>query len=83
MSFFGETIFMRVLIFLLLLPFNSFAQDALLEAMFKDWSIEEVEEEEDPVYSDAEVYHWELGTPDNIPETQIIYEDESPCRMYH
>jgi hypothetical protein len=24
--------------------------------------------------SDAEVYHWDLGTPDNIPETVIIYD---------
>jgi hypothetical protein len=77
---------MRVLIFLLLLPFNSFAQDALLEAMFKDWSIEEVEEDnylEFPDSSEAEIYHWNLGTPDNIPEIEIIYEDNSPCRMYH
>lgn len=83
---------MRVLIFILLFPFNSIAQDALLEIMFKNWSVSK--EESDPEYSDnhsenpndyeAEVYHWELGTPDNIPEIEIIYQDSSPCGLtYH
>jgi hypothetical protein len=73
---------MRVLIFILLLPFNSIAQDVLLEAMFKDWSLEEETDEIEYVETDAEIYHWELGTPDNIPPTEIIYTDEqSPCRI--
>jgi hypothetical protein len=75
----------RLIVFILLFPFNSVAKDYLLEAMFTDWSkIEPVSEvESDPFYSDeAEVYHWELGTPDNIPETIIIYSDEpSPCEL--
>ncbi len=72
---------MRILAFLLLFPFNTIAQDALLEAMFKDWNNAPEEEAEDRVLdydSEAEVYHWQLGTPDNIPETIIIYES-SPC----
>jgi hypothetical protein len=83
---------MRVIIFILLFPFNSIAQDALLEAMFRNWSMSK--EEQDPEYSDsysefpndyeAEVYHWELGTPDNIPEIEIIYQDPNPCGLtYH
>lgn len=80
---------MRVLIFLLLFPFNSIAKDALLEVMFRNWNMSK--EEHDPEYSDsyseypndyeAEVYHWELGTPDNIPEIEIIYQDPNPCGL--
>jgi hypothetical protein len=79
----------KIIVFILLFPFNSIAQDALLEAMFKNWksSPDELEEpapfyldETDPYqntnYSDS----WELGTPDNIPEIEIIYEDPNPCR---
>ena len=32
-----------------------------------------------PNDSEAEVYHWNLGTPDNIPVTEVIYDSE-PCR---
>jgi len=74
---------MRILAFLLLFPFNSIAQDALLEAMFKDWNEAPEEETEERVLdydSEAEIIHWELGTPDNIPEIEIIYE-ESPCQL--
>jgi hypothetical protein len=50
-------------------------------------------EEQDPEYSDsysefpndydyeADVYHWELGTTDNILEIEIIYQDSSPCGL--
>ena len=75
---------MRILVFLLLFPFNSIAQDALLEAMFKDWNETQDEEIEGNVLDDdseAEVYHWNLGTPDNIPEIEIIYTDENPCQL--
>jgi len=75
---------MRILVFLLLFPFNSIAQDALLEAMFKDWNEAQDEEIESNVLDDdseAEIYHWQLGTPDNLPETEIIYTDENPCQL--
>jgi len=75
---------MRILVFLLLFPFNSIAQDALLEAMFKDWNETQDEEIESNVLDDdseAEIYHWQLGTPDNLPETEIIYTDENPCQL--
>lgn len=74
----------RLIVFILLFPFNSVAKDYLLEAMFADWSKTEPinEVESDQYYSDeAEVYHWELGTPDNIPEIEIIYEDHGPCNL--
>jgi hypothetical protein len=75
---------MRILVFLLLFPFNSIAQDALLEAMFKDWNEAQDEEIESNALDDdseAEIYHWNLGTPDNIPEIEIIYTDENPCQL--
>lgn len=73
---------MRIICFLLLFPFNSIAQDALLEAMFKDWNSIPAETEESEDYdSEPEVYHWELGTPDNIPEIEIIYTDDNPCQL--
>jgi hypothetical protein len=75
---------MRILVFLLLFPFNSIAQDALLEAMFKDWNEAQDEEIESNVLdydSEAEIYHWNLGTPDNIPEIEIIYTDENPGQL--
>lgn len=75
---------MRICFFLILLTLNSaIAGDPLLEAMYRDWSldVDEVEETiDDYDNGDAEVYHWELGTPDNVPEIEIIYE-ESPCRL--
>jgi len=76
---------MRILAFLLLFPFNSIAQDALLEAIYGKWDkleeyekADEIEEPEASYFEEAEVYHWNLGTPDNLPETIIIYES-SPC----
>jgi hypothetical protein len=83
----------RLIVFILLFPFNSVAQDALLQAIYGNWynsnkyensdKIESVSEvESDPFYSDeAEVYHWELGTRDDIPEIEIIYEDPNPCQL--
>jgi len=79
---------MRFLAFILLFPLNSIAQDALLEAIYGKWdksdkyeeAYEDYEEPESSDTSEAEIYHWNLGTPDNIPEIEIIYED-SPCRM--
>jgi hypothetical protein len=72
----------NLIVFILLFPFNSIAKDYLLEAMFADWSkVEDVSESEPaPNYSDdgePEFYSWNLGTPDNLPETIIIYEKTS------
>jgi len=76
---------MRILAFLLLFPFNTVAQDALLEAIYGNWNkieeyekADEIEEPEASYFEEAEIIHWNLGTPDNIPETIIIYES-SPC----
>jgi len=81
--FLGKIEVMKVIVFLLLFPFNSIAQDALLQAIYGNWDkqdqAEEIEDEPSS-FEEAEIYHWELGTPDNIPEIQIIYE-ESPCQL--
>lgn len=79
---------MRFLAFIILFPLNSIAQDALLDAIYGKWdksdkyeeSYEDYEEPEAADSSEAEIIHWKLGTPDNIPEIEIIYED-SPCRL--
>ena len=69
--------------FILLVSIHVSAQDALLEVMMMNLKepreenhIEEWKEEE------PELHSWELGTPDNIPETVVIYSDESsPCEL--
>lgn len=69
---------MKWLIFILLIP--TAKADALLDAIYSDWGISKMESTHD--YSDqeipddyeVEILHWELGTPDNIPETIIIYD---------
>ena len=74
---------MRWLIFILLIP-NAKA-DALLDAIYANWDKTEVYDKDDNSDfvedHEAEVYHWELGTPDNIPEIEIIYTDENPCEL--
>lgn len=84
----------NIIIFFLLFPFNAKSQDALLQAIYGNWYNSKQyengynnvsESESTPNYSDdfeAEVYHWELGTPDNIPETVIIYSQKNPCGCY-
>lgn len=80
-------LFLSLLIFLY--PVESSPQDLLLDYMRYNW-IEEIKEtpsrEDDQGYSDqpsnsdeGEAYSWELGTPDNIPETVIIYELKTDC----
>jgi hypothetical protein len=81
----------RLIVFILLLPFNSIAQDALLQAIYGNWYNQEKYESEYkdkessvseiPNTSDeeADYYSWNLGTPDNIPETIIIYQKECSC----
>jgi hypothetical protein len=49
--------------------------------MIESWNVESESTESYEAQSDAEVYHWELGTPDNVPEIEIIYEEDSPCRL--
>jgi hypothetical protein len=75
---------MVAFILTLLISFNSIAEDALLEAMFANWNRQEEEtlSEPDAEKSDeSEAYHWELGTPDNIPEIEVIYDEPSPCQL--
>lgn len=74
------------LIFILIVP-NAKA-DELLDVMLRNWNeqIEVIDQsheshESEDYLSDAEVYHWELGTPDNIPEIEIIYNEPSPCQL--
>ena len=78
----------NIIIFILLFPFNTVAQDALLEAIYGKWDkLEEygndyeINDPEIPESSEAEIYHWSLGTPDNIPEIEIIYIEDSPCNL--
>jgi|LakMenEpi03Aug12_release.lakeMendotaPanAssembly.Ray.scaffolds.fasta_scaffold2741393_1 hypothetical protein len=79
---------MAVLIFILLIPFNSIARDYLLEAMFANWNDSDLtfsdsntEKSDYSESGEAEFYSWELGQPDNIPEIEIIYDDPSPCQL--
>lgn len=77
-------LFLPVLIFLY--PSTSYTQDLLLDYMRYNW-VSEIKEETiaepvdyaEPENSEAEVYSWELGTPDNIPETVIIYDLKTDC----
>jgi hypothetical protein len=78
------------LIILIMLFVNISKADALLDYMQGNWLepiIKEETEDTETLYeevetSEAESYHWELGTPDNLPETIIIYSDEpSPCEL--
>lgn len=71
---------MVVFLFLLLLAPNSNA-DMLLDNMVSEWA-KEAESSEYVDQSDTEVYHWELGTPDNIPEIEIIYDKQEECSCY-
>ncbi len=79
----------NLIVFILLFPFNSIAQDALLQAIYGNWYNSKQyengdnnvsESESTPNYSDdgePEFYSWNLGSPDNLPETIIIYEKTS------
>jgi len=71
---------MVVFLFLLLLVPSSSA-DMLLDNMMSEWAKQD-ESSEYVDESDAEVYHWELGTPDNIPEIEIIYDKQEECSCY-
>ena len=71
---------MVVFLFLILLAPNSNA-DMLLDNMINEWA-KEAESSEYVDQSDAEVYHWDLGTPDNIPEIEVIYDKQEECSCY-
>jgi len=79
----------NIIVFILSMPVF-YPNDYLLQAIYSDYSIKEentnssIESSYSESYetSEAESYHWELGTPDNLPETIIIYSDEpSPCEL--
>lgn len=78
-----------IIIWFLISMSGAVKADALLDAIYSNWyKSESYEKEYDsndpeiPESSEAEVYHWELGTPDNIPETVIIYTQSAPCGCY-
>jgi hypothetical protein len=57
-----------------------YSNDYLLQAIYADYK--EPESVEVSETSEAEHYSWELGTPDNEAEIEIIYSDEpSPCEL--
>lgn len=73
------------IVFILSLPVF-FSNDYLLQAIYSDYKEPEPSSEsthsDEPYESDGEHYSWKLGTPDNLPETIIIYSDEpSPCEL--
>lgn len=77
---------MRTLLIILLSYPVFFSNDYLLQAIYSDYKEPEPSSEsthsDDPYESDGEAYSWKLGTPDNVPETIIIYSDEpSPCEL--
>lgn len=77
---------MRTLLIILLSYPVFFSNDYLLQAIYSDYKEPEPSSElthsDEPYESDGEAYSWQLGTPDNIPETIIIYSDEpSPCEL--
>lgn len=57
--------------------------DYLLQAIYTDWSIKEkntdidIKSSEPLGDAEPEHYSWDLGTPDNLPETVIIH--SNPC----
>lgn len=74
---------MRTLLIIVLSYPVFFSNDYLLQAIYSDHKESEpVVEESDDYIGEAESYSWHLGSPDNIPETVIIYSDEpSPCEL--
>jgi hypothetical protein len=76
-----------IIIWFLISIYGTARADALLDAIYSSFNEEVYEKnyetaETDRESSDAEVYHWDLGTPDNIPETVIIYTQSSSCGCY-
>ena len=79
----------NIIVFILSMPVF-YSNDYLLQAIYSDYDVKQQVESSDVESSysesyessEAEAHHWELGTPDNIPETIIIYSDEpSPCEL--
>lgn len=69
------------IVFILSLPVF-YPNDYLLQAIYSDYKEPEQSSEsthsDEPYESEGEAYSWHIGTPDNIPETIIIYESK-PC----
>jgi len=77
---------MKTLIIVILSLPVFYPNDYLLQAIYSDYKepepVNELINSDDSYSSEAEAYSWELGSPDNIPETVIIYFDEpSPCEL--
>jgi hypothetical protein len=79
----------NIIVFILSMPVF-YSNDYLLQAIYSDYDVKQQVESSDVESSysesyegsEAEAHHWELGTPDNLPETIIIYSDEpSPCEL--
>lgn len=79
-------------IFIFLLPSESAPQDLLIDYMRYNWindidynqyrndDKKEYEDNDTSIEtSEAEAFSWDLGTPDNIPEIEIIYSNSSNC----
>lgn len=78
---------MRTLLIILLSYPVFFSNDYLLQAIYSDHkepeTVSEPSYSESPNNPEGEHYSWELGTRDDLPETVIIYTDESsPCGLY-
>ena len=56
-----------------------YSNDYLLQAMYADYKEPETTEVSDN--SEAEHYSWDLGTRDDMPDLEIIYEDSNPCEL--
>lgn len=72
---------------LIFFPTHAAGRDLLLETMMQAWVNPEPlppQEDESEIAQmdyEAEVYHWELGSPDNLPEIEIIYTNDNPCNL--
>jgi hypothetical protein len=59
-----------------------YSNDYLLQAMYADYKEPETTETtEVSDNSEAEHYSWELGTRDDMPDLEVIYEESNPCEL--
>lgn len=70
---------MRITIVLVMLFVPYSRADMLLDVMSRDWSKYQIEEEDEEEETVAANDSWELGQPDNIVDTEIIYDKECSC----
>jgi hypothetical protein len=69
------------MIFLLITISSHSQADFLSDLMLKEYQEEyesNDEQGEDHSLDNGETYSWDLGTPDNVPEIEIIY-DQTSC----